>query len=91
MTKRTQKDYIEYFSLIVPTLKKLRGPQKINFDPEDIMKKNHENLISETNKNTPAIRPKSLRPTPSLIATKSLKPKVAVVRPLKVVKGPVVG
>lgn len=55
------------------------------------MKKNQENLISENNKTAPIVRPKSFRPAPSLSATKSLKPKAAVVRPLKIINGPVVG
>lgn len=55
------------------------------------MKKNQETLIPTSDKNELPVRPRSLRPTPSLSANKSLKPKNAVVRPLKVIKGPVVG
>lgn len=55
------------------------------------MKKNQENTIVESPKTNLPVRPKSLRPIPSLSATKSLKPRLAVIRPLKIAKGPVVG
>lgn len=55
------------------------------------MKKNLETLIPETEKNNLPVKPRSLRPTPSLSGIKSLKPKNATVRPVKVIKGPVVG
>ncbi|MFA5584868.1 MAG: hypothetical protein WDA09_11710 [Bacteriovoracaceae bacterium] len=55
------------------------------------MKKNQETLIPETDKTNLPIRPRSLRPAPSLSGSKSLKPKSLTVRPVKVIKGPVVG
>lgn len=55
------------------------------------MKKTQETIVPEIKNLEQAIRPKSLRPTPSLNARKSLKPKLAVIRPIKIQQGPVVG
>lgn len=55
------------------------------------MKKNQSTIIPETKNLDLTIRPKSLRPIPSMSANKSLKPKVAVVRPIKITQAPVVG
>lgn len=54
------------------------------------MKKTTNLIPAQEINNLPDTRPKSLRPTPSLSGSKSLKPKLAV-RPLKVIKGPQVG
>lgn len=56
------------------------------------MKKNSTILNTEIETNPLPIKPRSLRPTPSLNGTKSLKPKTLVtVKPIRSVKSPVVG
>lgn len=54
------------------------------------MKNNQSPIIPEPKNLDLPLRPKSLRPAPSLSGNKSLKPKTLVVRPIKV-KSPVVG
>lgn len=56
------------------------------------MKKNQTILNTEVESNPLPIKPRSLRPTPSLNASKSLKPKSLItIKPIKAVKSPVVG